>query len=243
MDNRKAPNQAEKRISKKRQEEIAEKLLLEQNEGTFDFDFTTEESKYDEDKGGAEVTCIADLTEEEWTGNAANRMHNTAHRNTDTDINTDAVMMREEESENMIIPSSTSIDIDGDGDGGSYDEQDNDNGKQLCELTATATATATAPASSSSAIGEAAECSLNAMDEAAECSLNAIDEAAECSLNAMDEAAEASAPMLLFDEEVRVIRFYLLLPYLLSLISSILYYHTIYWCDIDTDIGIDFEFL
>ena len=233
MDNRRASNHAEKRISKRKQEEIAEKLLLEQNEGTFDFDFTTEDSKYDEDKGGAEVACNADLIEEEWTGNEENRMHSTAHCNTDTDIvDTHTVMMRDEESENMIISSSTLIDVGGDG--GSYDEQDNENGKQLCEVTATSSS------SSSSAIGEAAERSLNAMNEAAECSMNAMgeaaecslnamdDEAAECSLSAMDEAAEASAPMLLFDEEVRVISFNLLLHSLLFLLFSVLYYYSIY---------------
>ena len=237
MDNRRASNHAEKRISKRKQEEIAEQLLLEQNEGTFDFYFTTEDSKFDEDKGGAEVACNADLIEEEWTGNEENRMHSTAHCNTDTDIvDTHTVMMRDEESENMIISSSTLIDVGGDG--GSYDEQDNENGKQLFEVTATSSSSSSS--SSSSAIGEAAERSLNAMNEAAECSMNAMgeaaecslnamdDEAAECSLSAMDEAAEASAPMLLFDEEVRVISFNLLLHSLLFLLFSVLYYYSIY---------------
>ena len=259
MDNRRASNHAEKRISKRKQEEIAEQLLLEQNEGTFDFYFTTEDSKFDEDKGGAEVACNADLIEEEWTGNEENRMHSTAHCNTDTDIvDTHTVMMRDEESENMIISSSTLIDVGGDG--GSYDEQDNENGKQLFEVTATSSSSSSSSSSSAigeaaerslnamneaaecsmNAMGEAAECSLNAMNEAAECSLNAMgeaaecslnamdDEAAECSLSAMDEAAEASAPMLLFDEEVRVISFNLLLHSLLFLLFSVLYYYSIY---------------
>ena len=147
MDNRRSAHLTDRRIAKRtlqeqeKQQKIAEELRLEQNEGTFDFDFTMDVIKCEDDKATS-----ADITEDDWVSNPEDLTTSAPH-----DIDTSSI--REEESENLMGSSTALIDVNTDG---SNDEQDNN----LFEVTATS--------------------------------------------NAIDEASEASAPMLLFDEEVSV---------------------------------------